>query len=147
MKRFRRRLNIVLIILSLLICAATAILWPLSYILPWNIGGHWDGPLGPRGGVLNGIEYPWNIQSEYGRLVIDFPFLPFISVEYWSVLLFSALAPLGRLFSKWTRIKANRVAQGLCPNCGYDLRATPDRCPECGTPREPQNRGPETAHA
>ena len=49
------------------------------------------------------------------------------AVPYW--------LPAGLFaMTAWRAWRRGRYsATGVCPICRYDLRATPDRCPECGT--------------
>ena len=51
-----------------------------------------------------------------------------IMLPYWTLMAPTALVPSVRA---WRRLR--RRGPGLCSACGYDLRATPGRCPECGT--------------
>jgi hypothetical protein len=62
-----------------------------------------------------------------------------VIVPHWAVALLLGIAPACGLYG-WFR-RRRRVA-GTCFNCGYDLRATPKGCPECGTVPE---RSPPTA--
>jgi hypothetical protein len=49
---------------------------------------------------------------------------------HWAAALTTALPPA--IWLRRHRARRNRRRRGLCIGCGYDLRATPDRCPECG---------------
>jgi hypothetical protein len=67
-------------------------------------------------------------------------------VSWWQLILSTAALPAIRWRAfcgkNWPwMIALRRIRQrcqdqqaGYCRVCGYDLRATPDRCPECGTP-------------
>jgi predicted amidophosphoribosyltransferase len=51
----------------------------------------------------------------------------------WWVILLGVCVMSGMWFRRWFVERARmRAGLGLCSKCGYDLRATPERCPECG---------------
>jgi hypothetical protein len=76
-------------------------------------------------------------RAGFGRADVRVETVPFrwvcggVSVPHWFVALLFA-SP-----GAWQCLRAVRrvlsVPPGVCPTCRYDLRATPDRCPECGT--------------
>ena len=65
-----------------------------------------------------------------------------LRIPHWWVILMAGAVPTWfgtRLIrERQRRLRDKKRSKiGLCNVCGYDLRATPDRCPECGTPASP----------
>lgn len=66
--------------------------------------------------------YPQVVSHQADRMV---------GVPHALIAVLAAIAPIAWL--RRARIQ-RRLAKGLCRKCGYDLRASTGRCPECGTP-------------
>jgi hypothetical protein len=125
----RKWLNIASV-LSLLMCTATAVLWVQSYTLPLfaDVGT----PL-HNGSTERSTDWGWHLGSDHGVIHVA-PFNSFYSWDtpHWKLAVLFALPLVWRARNRYRRWDAERSA-GKCARCNYDLRATPDRCPECGT--------------
>jgi hypothetical protein len=92
----------------------------------------------PYDDVLRGgpYEYDWPDILEPPPTVVGFWFGPFqgrytIVLPNWFIVLATALPAL--MWFRRRQAKMRRRSRGLCDVCGYDLRASNERCPECGT--------------
>lgn len=68
-----------------------------------------------------------------------------IGVPFWLPLMFAIVPPLWWLIQRLRTLR--RRHDGLCRECGYDLRASRERCPECGTPIAVSERRGATENA
>jgi hypothetical protein len=101
---------------------------------PGNPSLRWDpsrnlNQLRPDPGAWSGFQHTTFIQNAPGAPSQQRT----IRVPFWAFAAATAAPPLWRVALFRRHQRRRRLAAGLCPRCGYDLRATPERCPECGT--------------
>jgi hypothetical protein len=104
--------------------------WTVGPGAEWSIFG-----FGLGGGSLRGWGSFWAARSQESDPVWNLyhDYQAAVMVPHWFPILLSAVLPAAWATRRYRRAKARRrVRQNLCPICGYDLRATPGRCPECG---------------
>jgi hypothetical protein len=141
--------------LSLLLAAATTVLWARSYRHVSGAGGadsldftHADPYwwlVSNRGQLTlcHQVGHDWNspvpklriLGLEYAGSWVGSSSLVNLFVPYWMLILPLLVLPGARLrFAARDRTRRRRQILGLCARCGYDLRGSHARCPECGTP-------------
>ena len=158
MPRLRRAGLFLLALLSLLALSATLLLWHRSHRGPDYvhytssrqfavslISGHGtiDVLVIPRWAQepeLRRGRYDPNVYygTRYSKRFLGFGTAPqwpehgglYVNIPHWFVASASALSTL--LFAR-AAYRGRTRPPGHCPACRYDLRATPDRCPECGS--------------
>ncbi len=125
-----------------ILCVAVTTLWALSHTPPATAGRLRFSFSTPGDRQLREVQLKHGVlrYQSFRRLSppLSFAYGPAhstsVSLPATGVVLLGAALPL--VIGKQRQLRERRRL-GLCTACGYDMRATPDRCPECGAVAAP----------
>jgi hypothetical protein len=124
-RRLARNLFAFCSAVSLMLCVAVVVAWAMVFD-PVYFGRNPQYRIETFEGRLQLCRWgEWCIRAECWILILGFSVLPAIRSR--------AFVASFRRVCRWVaRRRAHPL--GFCARCGYDLRASSERCPECGTP-------------
>jgi hypothetical protein len=80
-----------------------------------------------------GIVRADSLMPPIGNAVLRGHFGYGVIIPYWLLCTLACIWPATRWYRQQKMDRDyDLYLQGLCPKCGYDLRASPELCPECG---------------
>lgn len=113
---------------------------PINEPTPPKVNTNWD-PLGlgwREDQYREALGFMWATGIYSPPFSWQMPKTPFqrIAIPSWSAFAVTAVGPA--IWIRNRRRSRRTKDDGIyCTNCGYDLRASNDRCPECGEPIPP----------
>jgi hypothetical protein len=102
----------------------------LDHDLGWSIDGDSRGAFWSERSGTERWGFAWESETWTSRAVSATIVNRRLTVPHWSIVMLFWLPPAA--WALHCSRRRRRAAKGFCIDCGYDLRATPDRCPECG---------------
>jgi hypothetical protein len=150
MRRVFRHFLTIISALSLMLLVGVCVLWARSFATDDAVGLDNEHFISSRRGSITLFAFAPDAYRQPARAGWTFagfgwselrgdhrePVYTATVVPYWFCAVAASILPVFWLMQWRRRISANRN-DGRCSNCGYDLRASPDRCPECGTAVNP----------
>jgi hypothetical protein len=91
----------------------------------------------PKQSFWNTAGFGWTSGERMASMHVEAFYLPWWFI--WLVTVPPSVWFSRQAYGRWRAFRQARQSRiaillGLCPNCGYDLRASPEHCPECGHP-------------
>ena len=104
-----------------------------SPLADWEIGDN-TGTLTPR--LLEEEWYDFTLDPGHRLLGVRWKHFMVGASPMWQFgISHGLLAALTAVMPIWWLLRSRGPAPGHCKACGYDLRGSPEACPECGTTR------------